>query len=163
MSKSCKVILARHLNGAGLLDLPETTSVNLPPDSENNTSLITYNNAQLALFLLKQIIDLKTKNNKLGSTTCFIILGPERVLAHFEYMNIVNATSYKKITADILSSDSIIWGYDDAFIEKGSNGSDAVVLAITETSHIIGELPITTEFGKVLNGSAVFILNMPYQ
>src|SRR4029077_16122611 len=41
-------------NGEGLVNTPGATAVNLPPDAGGNTSVVTYDNGGMALFLLQQ-------------------------------------------------------------------------------------------------------------
>ena len=51
--------------------------------------MVTYDNGEMAFFLLSQISAIKTRTNQLGIGRKFVILGPQRVLGAMEYQNIV--------------------------------------------------------------------------
>ena len=76
-------------NGEGLLNADGATTINLPPDSNGNDTVQTYDNGQMAFFLLSQIQAIKAATNQLGIPRRFVVLGPQRVLGAFEYQNIV--------------------------------------------------------------------------
>src|ERR1700680_2795871 len=47
-------------NGEGVLNAPGATAVNLPPDTFGNTTVVTYDNGQMGLFLRQQVLNIKT-------------------------------------------------------------------------------------------------------
>jgi hypothetical protein len=151
-------------NGEGLLNATGATTVNLPPDSFGNDTIITYDNGQLAIFLLSQISALKTRTNQLGIGRKFTILGPQRDLGAMEYQNIVQLVQFQRAGAgslptagdvkDILemNKDEIIWAYDDTLIGKGANGTDAIVIVMPEVQKPQGSKINTNEFAKLAPG-----------
>jgi len=130
------------LNGEGLLNATGATTINLPPDSNNNDTIQTYDNGQLATFFLAQIGLIKSRTNQLGAGREFTILMPQRIGQQLEYPNIVQLVQYQRIGAgsqttagvvkDILegNKDIIRWVYDDTLIGKGAGGNDAIVLVM---------------------------------
>src|SRR5579859_4239726 len=116
------------VNGEGLLNASGVTSVNLPPDTDNHTTIVTYDNGQLAFFFNQQIGLIKQRTNQLGIGREFTILMPQRVGVQVEYANIVQLVQYQRIGAgsqttagvvkDILegNKDIIRWVYDDTLI-----------------------------------------------
>ena len=154
-------------NGEGLINAPNATSVNLPPDSNNNDTAVTYDNGQMAFFLLQQFLALKTRTNQLGIGKRFTILGPQRTLGLFEY-NVVQLVQYQRIGAGTTStagtvkevlmanSDTLIWAYDDTLIGKGDAGADVVLLVMPEVTKPAGDKPVNTnEFAKLSPGNTV--------
>ncbi len=141
---------ANPVNGEGLLNAAGSTSVSLPPDSNGNTTVVTYDNGQMAIFLLTQISALKTRTMQLGLGRKFTLLGPQRVLGAFEYQNIVQLVQFQRagagsastaaVVKDMLemNDDEIMWVYDDTLIGKGAGGTDAVVLVMPEASQMAG-------------------------
>jgi hypothetical protein len=129
-------------NGEGVLSSPGAASVNLPPDSNGNDTIVTYDNGQLAFFILQQIGLIKQRTNQLGIGQEFTILMPQRIGAQIEYANIVQLVQYQRIGAgsqttagvvkDILegNKDIIRWVYDDTLEGKGANGTDAIVVTM---------------------------------
>ena len=152
-------------NGEGLLNAAGATAVNLPPDSNGNTTVVTYDNGQMALFLLQQIELLKTRTNQLGIGRKFTILGPQRVLGLFEYPNIVQLVQFQRAGAGttttagvvketlMMNGDQCIWAYDDTLIGKGAGGTDAVIITMPEVEKPVGEGEINTnEFAELVPG-----------
>lgn len=131
-------------NGEGIVNTNGATAVNLPADSNGNTTVTTYDNGQMAFFLLSQLSALKTRTNQLGIGHKFTILGPQRVLGAFEYQNIVQLTQFQRTGAGSASTaglvkdvaenndDEIVWAYDDTLIGKGAGGNDAVLIVMPE-------------------------------
>ncbi len=148
-------------NGEGLLNAAGATAIPLPPDAAGNNTVVTYDNGQLALFIISQISALKTRTNQLGIGRRFVIIGPQRTLGAMEYQNIVQLTSYQRAGAgststaglikDVLemNDDEISWGYDDTLIGKGTGGNDAVVLVMPEVEQPKGQRINTNEFAKL--------------
>jgi hypothetical protein len=130
--------------GEGLLNTNGAFAVNLPPDSNGDTTVVTYDNGQMGVFLLTQISAMKTRTNQLGIGHKFTILGPQRVLGAFEYQNIVQLVQFQRAGAGTASTatlvkdmlevneDEISWVYDDTLIGKGAGGTDAVVITMPE-------------------------------
>ncbi len=131
-------------NGEGLLNTIGATTVTLPPDSYGNTTVTTYDNGQMAIFLLTQIQQTKVRTLQMGMPNRITILGSQQTLGAFEYQNIVQLTSYQRpgagststagmVTAVVENNkDSLEWVYDDTLIGKGQGGTDAVIIAIPE-------------------------------
>jgi hypothetical protein len=150
--------------GEGLVNTQGATAVSLPADSNGNTTVVTYDNGQMATFLLTQISALKTRTNQLGIGREFTILGPQRVLGAFEYQNIVQLTQFQRAGAgsattagnvkDILAmnEDKIVWVYDDTLIGKGVGGTDAVIINMPEVVKPQGSKINTNEFAKLAPG-----------
>jgi hypothetical protein len=151
-------------NGEGLVNTQGATAVNLPPDSNGNTTVVTYDNGQMGVFLLTQLSALKTRTNQLGIGHKFTILGPQRVLGAFEYQNIVQLTQFQRAGGGTTSTaglfkdvaefndDEIIWAYDDTLIGKGANGTDAVILLMPEVKKPQGGAINTNEFARLAPG-----------
>jgi hypothetical protein len=152
------------VNGEGLVNAAGATAVSLPPDSFGNDTVVTYDNGQMATFLLTQISATKTRTNQLGIGRKFAILGPQRTLGAFEYQNIVQLTSYQRpgggtattagTVKDILdeNEDEIMWVYDDTLIGKGAGGTDAVLIVMPEVKKPVGRPVNTNEFARLAPG-----------
>lgn len=151
-------------NGEGLLNATGATAVLLPPDQNNNTTVTTYDNGAMAFFLAQQILNIKTRTTQLGIGKEFTILGPQRTLGLFEY-SIVQLTQFQRDGAGTASTagtvkeilmpngDKLIWAYDDSLIGQGTNGSDAVILVMPETTKPAGPAINTNEFAKLNPGN----------
>jgi hypothetical protein len=154
-------------NGEGLANTPGATAVNLPPDTNNNDTVVTYDNGQMALFLLQQIELLKTRTNQLGIGRTISICGPQRVLGQFEYPNIVQLTSYQRpgagssTTAGVVKNildeneDNLLWTYDDTLIGKGQGGNDLIIITMPEIDKPMQPNINTNEFAKLEPGNNV--------
>jgi hypothetical protein len=148
-------------NGEGLLNAAGATSIPLPPDGANNSTVVTYDNGQMAFFIIAQIQAIKTRTNQLGIGRKFVIIGPQRTLGAMEYQNIVQLTSYQRpgagsqstagLIKDVLemNDDEIGWGYDDTLIGKGAGGNDAVIIVMPEVEQPKGQRINTNEFAKL--------------
>jgi hypothetical protein len=151
-------------NGEGLINTQGATTINLPPDANGNTTVITYDNGQMAVFLLTQISAIKTRCMQLGLPARLTILGPQRTLGAFEYQNIVQLTQFQRAgggtlpTAGVVKSvlemneDEIEWVYDDTLIGKGAGGNDAVIITMPEVKKANGGKINTNEFAKLMPG-----------
>lgn len=151
-------------NGEGLLNTNGATAVSLPADSNGNDTVVTYDNGQMAFFLISQISAIKSATNQLGIGRKFTILGPQRVLGAFEYQNIVQLVQFQRVGAGSTSTagvvkevlamndDEIIWAYDDTLIGKGSLGTDAVLIVMPEVEKPQGSAFNTNEFAKLSPG-----------
>jgi len=157
-------------NGEGLLYANGATSINLPPDFNGNTTVVTYDNGQMATFLIQLISATKTRTMQLGIPRRFVILGPQRVLGAFEYQNIVQLTSYQRpgagststagVVKDVLNwnGDEVLWCYDDTLIGQGAGGNDAVLVVMPEVEKPRGPMWNTNEFAEVQPGLAACTL-----
>ena len=151
-------------NGEGLLNANGATAVNLPADSNGNQTVVTYDNGQMAFFLLSQISATKTRTNQLGIGRKFTILGPQRVLGALEYQNIVQLTQFQRtgsgsqstagVVKDVaeMNGDEIVWCYDDTLIGRGAGGNDAVLIVMPEVEKPQGSKYNTNEFAKLSPG-----------
>lgn len=143
--------------GEGLVNANGATAVPLPPDPFGDTTVQTYDAGAMALFLLNQIAQLKSRTLQLGMGQDIVILGPQRILSLWEY-NIVQLTSYQRAGAGANSTagttndvadwndDNISWCYDDTLIGKGANGTDAVLMVMPELKDPTGEKINTNAF-----------------
>ena len=151
-------------NGEGLLNTAGATAVNLPTDSNGHSTIVTYDNGEMAIFLLTQILAMKTRTFQLGIGHKFTILGPQRVLGAFEYQNIVQLVQFQRagagsattagVVQDVLSmnDDEISWVYDDTLEGKGAGGNDAIVITMPEVEKPkIGGIN-TNEFANLAPG-----------
>lgn len=148
-------------NGEGFLN-SGATAVSLPPDSFGDTTVRTYDNGQMALFLLQQLLNLKSRTYQLGKPHRFVFLGPQRILGQFELVNVVQLTSYQRLgagsatTAEMVKQveketqgDVIEFCYDDTLIGQGSGGADMVILQMPEVDQPNGGEWDTNEFAKL--------------
>lgn len=131
-------------NSEGLVNTPSATAVNLPPDTFGNTTLVTYDNGQLAIWFQGLIAAALTRMYLGGTPVRFVILGPQRVLLQMELQNIVQVVSYQRpgagsaTTAQVITKVSeefgyeIEWAFDDTLIGQGANGDDLIVLVVPE-------------------------------
>jgi hypothetical protein len=143
------------LNGGG-------TAVSLPPDTFGNTTVLTYDSGQMALWLLQQLLNLKARTYQLGKPHRFVFLGPQRIIGQFELVNVVQLTSYQRLgsgsatTAEMVKQvaketqgDVIEFCYDDTLIGQGAGGSDMVILQMPEVEEPNGPEWDTNEFAKL--------------
>lgn len=147
--------------GEGLVNSNGATAVNLPADSNGNTTLLTYDNGELAMFFLAQVSAIKTRCMQLGLPARVVICGPQRILGPMEYQNIVQLTQFQRPGAgsastagmikDVLdkNADTLEWTYDDTLIGKGSGGSDLVVITVPEVVTPTSEGVNTNEFARL--------------
>lgn len=150
--------------GEGILNTNGATAVSLPPDANGNTTVVTYDNGQMAFFLLSQVTSIKTRTNQLGIGRKFTILGPQRVLGAMEYQNIVQLVQYQRVGAgtnstaglvkDVLeqNGDEILWCYDDTLQGRGAGGTDAVIIVMPEVEKPSGGKINTNEFARLSPG-----------
>lgn len=153
-------------NGEGLLNTNGATATTLPPDTNGNTTVVTYDNGQMAFWLISLIQSIKARTNQLGIGRKFVICGPQRTLGAFEYQNIVQLVQYQRpgagststagVVKDVLgmNGDEILWTYDDTLIGKGVGGgnNDAVIVVMPEVEKPNGGKYNTNEFAKLAPG-----------
>lgn len=162
-----RVALLQGMNpalGEGILNTNGATATTLPADSNGNTTVLTYDNGQMAQYLLGQLVALKTRTNQLGIGRKFTLLGPQRVFGQFEYPNIVQLVQFQRAGAGSQSTagvvkdvaawngDEIIWAYDDTLIGQGAGGTDAVLIVMPEVEKPMGGNINTNEFAKLAPG-----------
>lgn len=159
-------------NGEGLLNANGATTIALPPDSGGNDSVTTYDNGQMALFLLAQLSTLKVRTMQIGLPQRFVFLMPQRILGSFQYPGIVQLTSAQRLgggtmsiteqvaqVAENAAGDEIFMCADDTLIGQGSGGTDAVLLVMPEVKKPEMAQWSTNEFAKTEPGlSACTIL-----
>lgn len=151
-------------NGEGLLNTPGATTSSLPADPYGNTTVMTYDNGAMAIYLLTVIQQLKARTLQTGMPNRIAIVGPQRILGMFEYQNIVQLGSYQRVgggtttTGGLLrdivrdAGDTVDWTYDDTLIGKGAGGTDAIILAVPEiTKPKVGK-PSTNAFSTLMPG-----------
>ena len=150
--------------GEGLVNSAGATSVSLPPDSNGNDTLITYDNGQLAIYMLGIVQALKTRTNQFGMASRVVITAPQRVLGTMDYQNVVQLTQYQregagssttlKMLQDVVerNGDTIEWTYDDTLIGKGAGGNDLVIVTVPEIKKPVGGQINTTEFAGLAPG-----------
>ncbi|NDU92424.1 MAG: DUF2184 domain-containing protein [Ferrovum sp.] len=133
-------------NGEGLLNTAGATAVTLPADSYGNTTVSTYDNGEMALFILGQIVAMKSLMFQSGGNISnkIKIVSPQRVFLQLSYASIVQVVSYQRPGAGTSTvgqvienvaaemGDTVEWFFDDTLIGKGAGGSDAVILTIPE-------------------------------
>lgn len=138
-------------NNEGLLNTPNSTVITLPPDSFGNTTVPTYDNGEMAIWLLAQIQAAKQRMFTLGTPDRIAIVGPQRIIGQFELQNVVQTTSYQRPGAGTASTAQMVkkvaeefgieieWAYDDTLIEQGagstsSNPVDALLLTVPDAT-----------------------------
>lgn len=133
-------------NGEGLLNTNGATKVTLPPDSYGNDSTSTYDNGQMALYFLNQIVTLKARMYQSGGNikNNIVVISPQRVFLQLAEANIVQVTSYQRpgagtaTTGEVIkvvaaeSGDTFQWYFDDTLIGAGTSSYDAVLLTMPE-------------------------------
>jgi hypothetical protein len=157
-------------NGEGLLNTNGATSVSLPADSFGNITARTYDNGQMATFLLTQLLNAKVRTMQLGMPQRFVILGPQRTLGLFEYANIVQLTSYQRpgagstttagVVKDVagLNGDTIEWTYDDTLANYSAAGVDTVIIVMPEVKTPRAHSINTNEFASLTPGQTACTL-----
>lgn len=148
--------------GEGLLNTAGATTETLPADSAGNTTVLTYDHGQMAVYLLGHVQAAMTRTMQLGRQLRVVILGPQRVLGAMEIQQIVQLTSYQRpgggtdtvggTVKEVLKGANVQvdWVYDDTLIGKGAGGTDAVVITIPEVEvPMVNSTVNTNEFAKL--------------
>jgi hypothetical protein len=125
----------------GIVNMAGATSVSLPPDTNGNQTLGTYDNGQLAFYFMGLILGNETRMFQLGMEPLHtVIIGPQRILGPMQKQNIVQLVQFQRpgagtmTTAGTISEiaamtgDTIEWGYDDTLIGQGASGADLVIV-----------------------------------
>lgn len=156
---------ANPQNGEGIANAQGATALPLPPDPNNNTTVLTYDNGAMAFFLLQQVLNIKTRTKQLGLGRTFTILGPQRDLGQWEYPDIVQLVQFQRLGAGSTSTagvvkevlamnkDVINWVYDDTLIGQGSNGTDLIIVAMPEVEKPQGDVFNTNIFASLAPGN----------
>jgi hypothetical protein len=137
---------ANPANGEGLVNATSATAVNLPPDSNGNTTVITYDNGQMAFYLAQQVAAIKTRTYQHGMGREFTLIGPQRTLSSFQY-NVVQLVQFQRpgagtaSTAETLkkimesNDDKLTWCYDDTLVGQGNGGADLVIISMPKVAN----------------------------
>ncbi len=150
-------------NGEGLLNTPQALAVNLPPDSSGNDTFVTYDNGELALFMLQMVASVKVAmyQTGFGIKDRVVITGPQRILEYMILANIVQVVAYQRpgagtattgqVVATVVTEqgDTLEWGMDDTLIGKGSGGADMVIISIPELENPRGTPFNTNRVGEL--------------
>lgn len=151
-------------NGEGLINTAGATAVSLPSDSNGNDTLVTYDNGQLAIYILGLVVALKTRTNQFGMASRVVITAPQRVLGTMELQNVVQLTQFQRegagssTTLDMIkkvvegNGDALEWTYDDTLIGKGAGGNDMVIITVPEIKKPVGGQTNTNEFARLAPG-----------
>ena len=149
--------------GEGLLNAAGSVHTTLPADSNGNTTVVTYDNGQMAFLFMQIVQQIKARTVQLGIGQTITIVGPQRVLGLLEY-NVVQLVQFQRVGAGTTSTagtvksvlmdngDEVIWAYDDTLIGKGANGTDAILFVMPEVEKPEGDEVNTNEFAKVSPG-----------
>jgi hypothetical protein len=131
-------------NGEGLLNTPGATITALPADTNGNQSISTYDNGQMAVFLINLISGILIRMFMLGTPSSVRVCAPQQVLQYWQRSGIVQLTQFQRTGAgtatvaglieDILkrNGDTIEWVVDDTLIGKGTGGTNAIVFVVPE-------------------------------
>jgi hypothetical protein len=154
---------ANPLNGEGLLNTNGATAISLPPDSNGNTTIVTYDNGQLALFLAQTLGSIKVRTNQMGMGVKFSVTMPQRVLESISY-DVVQLTQFQRqgagsksargLVDDVLewNEDDITWGADDTLIGKGAGGTDMIIISMPEVKKPRANKVNTNAFAELTPG-----------
>lgn len=146
--------------GQGIINAPGITETSLPADTYGNTTVATYDNGQLATFMLDIIRAILQRTYKLGDPAVIHIVGPQRILAAMEW-NVVQLTQAQRPGAGTMSTKELIqmvaqggnttvtWGYDDTLEGQGEGGTDAVVFTMPQFTPRNASRFNTNEFSKL--------------
>lgn len=152
-------------NGEGLLNTQGATTLNLPADSNGNTTVSTYDSGQLAQFILNQIAAVKVRTMQVGIPVRVTILTTQRVMTQLSYQ-IVQLVQFQRPgagsgspahvvdTAAGWNGDEILWVTDDTLVGKGAGGSDVIMITVPEVKKPIANKINTNEFAKITPGLA---------
>lgn len=152
-------------NGEGLLNTQGATTLNLPADSNGNTTVSTYDSGQLAQFILNQIAAAKVRTMQVGIPLRVTVLTTQRIMTQLAYQ-IVQLVQFQRPgagsgspgvvvdTAAGWNGDEILWMTDDTLVGKGAGGTDVIMITIPEVKKPIAHKLNTNEFAKITPGLA---------
>lgn len=142
---------ANASNGEGILNTAGATATTLPADSYGNSTVITYDAGEFAVWLLQQVGALLSGTYQLGQAVRVQILAPQRILAQWQLAGIVQLTSYQRSGAGSATTAAAVkeimaaanyeieFAADDTLIGKGAGGTDAVVMNVPEI--VVPDMP----------------------
>lgn len=150
-------------NGEGLINSANATQVTLPPDSYGNTTVSTYDNGEMAFFVLSQVQQLKQAAFQSGKSISnrVVMICPQRVGLQWELSDIVQVVQYQRPGAGTATTGGVIKSvleeagntfeiyFDDTLIGKGAGGSDMCILTIPEIENLKGEGINTNDFANL--------------
>ena len=162
--------------GEGLLNTAGATTVNLPADSYGNTTISTYDNGQMALYLISLISALKVRTNQIGQPVRINIMAPQRAVATWEYQGIVQLTQFQRngagvettagMVADIAKrqGDEVTFTVDDTLKGAAGGGADYIIINMPEVKKPASQNRINTnifaDLQPSLTGAAVQLCDM---
>lgn len=153
-------------NGEGFLNAPSAFSLNLPPDSNGNDTVSTYDNGEMAFFILQEIYQLKVRLLQVGQSNDVTVLAPQREIAQWQ-SSVVQLTQYQRIGAGthvtsgtvtevaMANGDKITFAVDDTLIGAGAGGADAIIIAMPKLKKPQGGRVNTNEFARLTPGNEV--------
>lgn len=134
-------------NGEGLLNSSGATNVTLPADQYGNTTFLTYDSGDMAIFFLEQIVALQSAMYQTSEDmkNRVVVVAPQRIFRALIQSSIVQVTSYQRPGAGTATTGQVIQSvnnetvgstfeffYDDTLIGQGAGGSDMVVMTVPE-------------------------------
>ncbi|MFZ4220807.1 hypothetical protein ACEV6Q_23515 [Enterobacter ludwigii] len=132
-------------NNEGMTNSPNALTVNLGNDSQGNSGYRTWDNGELAIFMLDLISTQKTKMMLLGQPLCTVVLAPQRFIQSLAWTGVVQLTSYQRPgagsatiaqmiigIAEGVNGDTIVFCQDDTLIGKGAGGTDLILISNPE-------------------------------
>ena len=162
--------------GEGLLNSPGAVRVNLPADSNNNTTVSTYDPNDSFTFWLGIISDLKVRTNQVGTGCRVVMTAPQRVIQQYVGRQVVQVTNWQRQGAGsntaggaikevlAMNDDEFQLQSDDTLIGSGANGTDAIIVSIPEIEIQEGRIFNTNEFAKLgpnLTATNLQFINTP--
>jgi hypothetical protein len=155
---------ANPSNGEGLLNASGSTAISLPADSNGNTTISTYDNGELAFFLLQQIGQIKVRTMQMGMPARFAVTTTQEILEAISYQGIVQLTQFQREGAGSKSQrglidevlawneDEITWACDDTLKGKGAGGTDMIIISMPEVKKPDGGRINTNAFAELTPG-----------
>jgi len=162
--------------GEGILNSVGATRINLPADSNGNTTVSTYDPNDSFNFWLGTTANLKASTNQVGAGTRIVMIAPQRVVAQYTIRQVVQVTQWQRPGAgsntafgsikDVLSlsGDEFQIQSDDTLIGAGVNGNDAIILTIPEIEVPEGRIFNTNDFARLapnLTATNLQFINTP--
>ncbi len=150
-------------NNEGLLNTQGAVTATLPADSYGNTTVVDYDNGDMASYLLSEITQLQIGMFQSGSNISnrIVVLSPQREFLNFQQADIVQVTSYQRpgggtntvagTMQKVLeeAGHTVEWYYDDTLIGKGAGGTDMVIVTIPEIETPVMDRLNTNIFGAL--------------
>lgn len=152
------------LNGEGLMNTVGATTTTLPADSLGNTTISTYDNGQMAFYILTLINGLLTRTLQTGQKPRINFLMPQRVFNTWFISGIVQLTQFQRVGAGVATTGETIkivlanagfdaeFTVDDTLIGKGAGGTDAIIITIPELKKPTANGINTNKFAEVAPG-----------